>query len=182
MPKRFTPKPVKKPAPKERQVSLLPPPQGFKYQAFGVLAGELISGGGSYSLLIGGEMLSVEGFDERLLKWLETQEKSVSGYFGLYPKSTRSGPVFWVKSFEASEPEVEPGTFLINGQLFSTKGGEHLIRVHRNQPNSPEKPFLVKILGFLPNVKTGQFWQLECLWEEGRFSLLDGHLFKETAP
>jgi hypothetical protein len=180
MPKQPASKPNKKPPLQKRQVSLLPPPQGFKYQAFGFLAGELTSKGDPYSLLTGGEMLTVEGFDERLLRWLETQEKPVSGYFGLYPKSTRSGPVFWVKSFEALEPEIEPGTFLINGQLFSTKGGENLIRIHRNQPNSQEKPFLVKISGFLPNAKAGQFWQLECLWEAGQFSLLDGYLFKAS--
>jgi hypothetical protein len=181
MPKPPTSKSIRKPNPKARQISLLPPPQGFVYQAFGVLAGELIAKGDSYSLLIDGKPLSVKGFDERLRRWLDTQEKPVSGYFGLYPKSTHSGPVFWVKSFEASEPETEPGVFLIDGQLFSTTAGENLIRVHRNQSHSSEQPFLVKVSGFLPNAKTGQFWHLECLWEEEQFSLLDGHLYRAPA-
>jgi hypothetical protein len=181
MPKKNTPKVTTPPPPRERKIPLLPPPQGFEYQAFGFLAGDLIDKGDPYSLLVGGEMLAIKGFDDRLLRWLDSQEKPISGYFGLYPKSTRTCPGFWAKSFQAVEPEIEPGTFLIDGQLFSTKGGEHLIRIHRNQTNSLEKPFLVKVSGFLPNSKTGQFWELECVWENGQFSLLDGHLFRGSA-
>jgi hypothetical protein len=181
MPKKQTPNPIRKPAPPVRQSVFLPPPSTFEYQAFGFLAGTLSEKGDPSLLLNSGEALTVKGLDERLRRWLDTQEQPISGYFGLYPKSTRTGPTFWVKSFQAEEPEIEPGVFLIDGQLFSTKGETHLFRIHRNQSNSLEKPNLIRVSGFLPQAKPGQFWKLECLWEAGQFAIQDGYRLSLSA-
>ncbi len=180
MPKK-TPNSVRQPNPQVRAIPFLPPPPAFEYQAFGFLAGTLSEQGEPYLLLNDGEKLTLQGFDERLRRWLDTQDHSPSGYFGLYPRSTRNGPVFWAKSFQTEEPEPEPGIFLIAGQLFSTKGSKHLLRIHRNRANSLEKPFMVKVSGFLPQAKPGQFWKLECLWEAGHFALQDGYRLNAAA-
>ncbi|MBW4475030.1 MAG: hypothetical protein KME45_32315 [Stenomitos rutilans HA7619-LM2] len=156
----------------------LPPPQGFEYQAFGFLAGTLTTAQEPYSLLVNDQPLTITGCSDRLQRWLYTQELPLTGYWGLYPKSTRSGTTFWLKSFEPATPSTELGVFSIDGQLVATKGSTQLIRLHRNQANSTEKPFSVKVSGFLPEPKPGQFWQLECLWEDDKFTLLDGYRYR----
>ncbi|MBC7968867.1 MAG: hypothetical protein H7Z11_01815 [Verrucomicrobia bacterium] len=160
------------------QMPLLPPPQGFEYQAFGFLAGTLTTAEEPYSLLVNDQPLTVSGCSDRLRRWLSTQEFPLTGYFGLYPKSTRSGITFWLKCFESLAPKGELGVFDVDGQLVSTNGSTQLLRLHRNQPNTTEKPFLIRVSGFLPEAKPAQFWQLECLLEEGKFSLLDGYRFR----
>jgi len=180
MRKLSTQKSARQVAPKPQRPSLLPPPRGFEYEAFGFLEGELVADDDNYYLIADGERLTIKGFSDRLLRTLSGQQTPITGYFGLYPKSTRSGTVFWAKCYEASAPETEPNIFRIHGQLYSTKGDEQLIRVHRNQSNSTESPFLVRVSGFLPDAKPGQFWQLECLWENKEFSLLDGQLFRAS--
>lgn len=167
--------------PKQQKMPLLPPPVGFEYEAFGFLAGQLVASGGEYSLVVDDQTLVVKGVSPRVQRWLSGQELPVSGIFGLYPKSTRSGTTVWLKTYEEGEPELEPGTFTIHGQLVATKGEQQLIRIHRNQPTETDVPFFIKVNGFLPNPKTGQFWQLECLWENGKFSLLDGQIFRAGA-
>ena len=181
MPKKTPPNAAKKPDPQTRASVFLPPVQAFEYEAFGFVDGTLVDQEVPYLQMSSGETLTVKGFDERLRRWLDTQEQPVSGFFGVYPKSTRSGPVFWVKCFQEAAPELEAGLFLIAGQLFSTKGETHLLRIHRNQTHNLEKPFLVKVSGFLPQAKPGQFWKLECQLEAGHFSLLDGYRLNAVA-
>ena len=178
MPKPSVPKRSPAPAQRAPQTPVLPPPLGFEYQAFGFLAGELSAGKEGYSLRVDDKLLTLSGCNDRLQRWLNTQELPLTGFFGLYPKSTRSGTTFWLKSFETSAPATELGVFNIDGQLVSTTGAQQLLRIHRNQPNSTAKPFLIKVSGFLPESKLGQFWELECLWEDDRFSLLDGRRFE----
>lgn len=177
MPKSSVPKTSPAPVQRLPKTPVLPPPLGFEYQAFGFLAGELSVDEG-YSLRVDDKLFRLSGCNDRLQRWLNTQEFPLSGYFGLYPKSTRSGTTFWLRSFEAATPAIELGVFNLNGQLVSTNGAQQLLRIHRNQPHSTEKPFLIKVSGFLPESKLGQFWELECLWENEQFSLLDGRRFE----
>lgn len=178
MPKSSVPK--RSPAPVQRvpKTPVLPPPLGFEYQAFGFLAGELTASDEGYALRVDDQLLTLSGCNDRLLRWLNTQELPLTGYFGLYPKSTRGGTTFWLKSFEAATSAIETGVFNVDGQLVSTNGAQQLLRIHRNQLNSIEKPFFIKVSGFLPESKLGQFWELECLWEDEKFSLLDGRRFE----
>ncbi|XGV96062.1 MAG: hypothetical protein ACAF41_25405 [Leptolyngbya sp. BL-A-14] len=178
MPNSSVPKRSQPPVQRSSQVPSLPPPQGFEYQAFGFLTGTLTTAEEPYSLLVNDQPLTISGCNDRLHRWLSAQELPLTGYFGLYPKSTRSGTTFWMRSFETTIAASDVGVFQIDGQLVATKGSTQLIRIHRNQTNSTEKPFLIKVSGFLPEPKPGQFWQLECLWEEGKFSLLDGYRYR----
>ncbi|UBF30775.1 hypothetical protein K9N68_39670 (plasmid) [Kovacikia minuta CCNUW1] len=166
---------------KFKWLPLTTPPEGFQYQAFGVLSGTLIEDSDEGLMLLhDGQPLSLAGFSMQTLKKLRKREKPVMGFWNLYPRLTQNGLKLWVAALTET-PTIEPGRFIIKGQVLSWGRGNVLLRVHRNEPREGQKPFPVQVTGFIPGIRQGQYWDLTCQWQDGELVTLEKRLFEISA-
>ncbi len=100
MRKLSTQKSARQVAPKPQRPSLLPPPRGFEYEAFGFLEGELVADDDNYYLIADGERHTIKGFSDRLLRTLSGQQTPITGFLVCIPSPRVVAPSFGLSAMK----------------------------------------------------------------------------------
>jgi hypothetical protein len=143
-------------------------------QAITTLKGELIQDDDRLALATEDGLVALEPFRGRSLPFTVGTCVIFAGYPRFSPRTKKLQSLAVVRC--GFSIRRSPGSLSISGRIFAADDGQIIIQVvPQRQP-----AFFIPVAGYLPNVKEGEFWRLECVLEEGLATLVDGQKLRNA--